>query len=267
MRTLKHPSRLLIMLAVAACASSACASSGGGGGSEGSPRRDANLITRDELDDVSDRSVLEVIQVLRPQWLRRTGFRNGLPSAVLDNQRYELDILETMTPLSFLSFRDRLDTASGLQSVQFRILEFRLGFKRARILESIGDEVPLRDELAAAFEARALQDALHGFLSRSGCDIPAEVLDRDVREAITGNDAVQEELLRMYRDKPDFSVMLELLTDLDEGLQEWRYRHVKLAERTIGTKIGTGGSDGIDFLKKTLFQPLFPDLWAIRSRM
>jgi len=179
----------------------------------------------------------------------------------------QVDILETMTPLSFLSFRDRLDTASGLQSVQFRILEFRLGFKRARILESISDEVPLRDELAAAFEARALQDALHGFLSRSGCDIPAEVLERDVREAITGNDAVQEELLRMYRDKPDFSVMLELLTDLDEGLQEWRYRHVKLAERTIGTKIGTGGSDGIDFLKKTLFQPLFPDLWAIRSRM
>ena len=104
-RTLKHPSRLLIMLAVAACASSACASSGGGGGSEGSPRRDANLITRDELDDVSDRSVLEVIQVLRPQWLRRTGFRSGLPSAVLDNQRYELDILETMSPDEVFSIR------------------------------------------------------------------------------------------------------------------------------------------------------------------
>jgi hypothetical protein len=104
-RTLKHPSRLLITLAVAACASSACARSGGGGGSEGSPRRDANLITRDELDDVSDRSVLEVIQVLRPQWLRRTGFRNGLPSAVLDNQRYELDILETMSPDEVFTIR------------------------------------------------------------------------------------------------------------------------------------------------------------------
>ena len=88
-----------------------------------------------------------------------------------------------------------------------------------------------------------------------------------MREAVTGNEAVQDELLRMYRDKPDFSVMLELLTDLDEGLQEWRYRHVKLAERTIGAKIGTGGSDGVQFLKKTLFQSLFPDLWAIRSRM
>ena len=95
----------------------------------------------------------------------------------------------------------------------------------------------------------------------------AEDVERDVREAVTGNEAVQDELLRMYREKPDFSVLLELLTDLDEGLQEWRYRHVKLAERTIGTKIGTGGSDGVQFLKKTLFQSLFPDLWAIRSRM
>jgi len=179
----------------------------------------------------------------------------------------QVDILETMTPLSFVSFRERLDTASGLQSVQFRILEFRLGFKRARILESIGDEVPLKDQLVAAFEAPALQDVFHQFLSRNGCDIPTEVLERDVREAITGNEAVQDELLRMYRDKPDFSVLLELLTDLDEGLQEWRYRHVKLAERTIGAKIGTGGSDGVQFLKKTLFQSLFPDLWAIRSRM
>ena len=65
----------------------------------------------------------------------------------------------------------------------------------------------------------------------------------------------------------DVSVMLELLTDIDEGIQEWRYRHVKLAERTIGAKIGTGGSDGVEFLKRTLFTPLFPDLWAIRSEM
>ena len=105
MRTLKHPSRLLITLAVAVCASSACASSGGGGGSEGSPRRDANLITRDELAAVSDRSVLEAIRILRPQWLRRTGFRNDLPSAVMDNQRYELEFLEGMSPDEVFNIR------------------------------------------------------------------------------------------------------------------------------------------------------------------
>jgi tryptophan 2,3-dioxygenase len=88
-----------------------------------------------------------------------------------------------------------------------------------------------------------------------------------VTQPIAPNAAVQEALLRVYQQQPDITVMLELLTDIDEGLQEWRYRHVKLAERTIGSKIGTGGSDGVEFLKKSLFRPMFPDLWAIRSRM
>ena len=179
----------------------------------------------------------------------------------------QVDILETMTPLSFVSFRDRLDTASGFQSVQFRIIEFRLGHKRQRILDMTPEGVPLREELAESFEKRSLLDVLNGFLSRSGCDIPGEVLERDVKEANSANEGVQRELLRMYREKPDVSVLLELLTDIDEGIQEWRYRHVKLAERTIGAKIGTGGSDGVEFLKRTLFTPLFPDLWAIRSEM
>lgn len=100
MRTTKHPSWLLITFAVAACASSGTGGDGGGGF-----RRDSNLITAEELSDVSDRSVLEAIQVLRPQWLRRSGFRNDLPSAVLDNQRYELDILETMSPDEVLWLR------------------------------------------------------------------------------------------------------------------------------------------------------------------
>ena len=179
----------------------------------------------------------------------------------------QVDILETMTPLSFVSFRDRLDTASGFQSVQFRIMEFRLGHKRQRILDMTAEGVPLRDQLVEAMEKPSLMDVLNGFLSRMGCDIPAEVLDRDVREATAPSEGVQNELLKMYRERPDVSVMLALLTDIDEGIQEWRYRHVKLAERTIGAKIGTGGSDGVEFLKRTLFTPLFPDLWAIRSEM
>jgi tryptophan 2,3-dioxygenase len=179
----------------------------------------------------------------------------------------QVDILETMTPLSFVSFRDRLDTASGFQSVQFRILEFRLGHKRARMLDAIGEGVPLRAEVEAAFAAPTLQDRFHQFLVGIGCKIPQDVLERDVTEPIVPNESVQEELLRVYRECPDVTVMLEMLTDIDEGLQEWRYRHVKLAERTIGTKIGTGGSDGVEFLKKSLFRPMFPDLWAIRAKM
>ena len=179
----------------------------------------------------------------------------------------QVDILETMTPLSFVSFRDRLDTASGFQSVQFRIIEFRLGHKRQRILDMTGKDVPLREDLERAMDQPSLMDVLNGFLARMGCDIPKEVLDRDVRDATAAHEGVQAELLKMYRERPDVSVLLELLTDIDEGIQEWRYRHVKLAERTIGAKIGTGGSDGVEFLKRTLFTPLFPDLWAIRSEM
>ena len=90
MRTLRHPSRLLITFAIAACASS------GVGDGESGPRREANLITTEELTQVLDRSIYEAIQILRPQWLRRTGFRNDLPSAVTDNQLFELTFLETM---------------------------------------------------------------------------------------------------------------------------------------------------------------------------
>ena len=108
MRITKHPSWLLITFAVAACASSG---TDGGGGF----RREANLITAEELSDVSDRSVYEAVQILRPQWLRRTGFRNDLPSAVLDNQRYELDILETMSPDEVLWLRFMSPSDAGIR--------------------------------------------------------------------------------------------------------------------------------------------------------
>ena len=78
---------------------------------------------------------------------------------------------------------------------------------------------------------------------------------------------VQEGLLRLYREQPEATILFELMLDVDEGLKEWRYRHVKLVERTIGSKHGTGGSPGVEFLKQSLFRPVFPDLWAIRFRM
>jgi tryptophan 2,3-dioxygenase len=84
---------------------------------------------------------------------------------------------------------------------------------------------------------------------------------------VVPDEALQAELLRAYQSMPDLVVLFELMLDFDEGLQEWRYRHVKVVERTIGAKQGTGGSAGVEFLKETLFRPLFADLWAIRHRM
>ncbi len=78
---------------------------------------------------------------------------------------------------------------------------------------------------------------------------------------------MQEGLLHLYRTEPDVGILLELMTDFDEGLQEWRYRHVKMVERTIGRKRGTGGSPGVEYLRESLFKPIFPDLWAIRHEL
>jgi tryptophan 2,3-dioxygenase len=90
---------------------------------------------------------------------------------------------------------------------------------------------------------------------------------KEVTTPTQANEELQNELLKLYKQRSEMITVFELMLDLDEGLQEWRYRHVKMVERTIGQKYGTGGSPGVDFLKRTLFLPLFPDLWAIRHRM
>jgi tryptophan 2,3-dioxygenase len=179
----------------------------------------------------------------------------------------QLDILETMTPLSFASFRDRLDTASGFQSVQFRELEFELGNKKERALDALEPGSAERLRLETRYRSATLMDAFYRFLDRRGLKVPEELLRRDVSQPTTPNEALQGELLRAYQQQPEMVILLELMTDFDEGLQEWRYRHVKLAERTIGAKRGTGGSAGVEFLKQSLFKPVFPDLWAIRHQM
>lgn len=178
---------------------------------------------------------------------------------VLVNQ---IDVLETMTPAEFASFRSFLANASGFQSAQFREFEFVLGVKNRIQLDWFhGDE---GERLAARYEAPTIWDAFVHLLHRQGLPIPDEVLERDVREPIVENAELQATIVSRYSDE-GFAALCETLTDLDEGVQEWRYRHVMMVRRTIGTKPGTGGSDGAAYLATTLFQPAFPDLWAVRT--
>lgn len=179
----------------------------------------------------------------------------------------QLDILETMTPMSFTSFRDRLDTASGFQSVQFREFEFMLGYKRKEMLKYHEPGSEGHKVLLARLEARTVVDHFYEFLAAWGVEIPSELTGRDLTEPNAPSEAVQEGVLQLYMREPAVGILLELMTDFDEGFQEWRYRHVMLVSRTIGEKKGTGGSLGIEFLKRSLFKPLFPDLWAIRHRL
>ncbi len=179
----------------------------------------------------------------------------------------QLDILETMTPLSFASFRDRLDTASGFQSVQFREVEFVLGYKRPEMLKYHGDGTPAREVLENRLRQRSLMDHFYGFIEKRGVAIPDRIRNKDVTESTIPDPDVQAGILRLYTEQPDVAILFEMMTDIDEGLQEWRYRHVKIAERTIGNKKGTGGSLGVEFLKRSLFRPIFPDLWAVRHEL
>jgi tryptophan 2,3-dioxygenase len=179
----------------------------------------------------------------------------------------QLDILETMTPLEFQSFRQRLEAASGFQSDQFRQLEFVLGNKSQAAIDRFAAGTRARTALERRYGKPTLWDAFLKYLSSEGYAIPAALLSRDVRACVEPSAELQETLIDLYRRDPKHGEMCERLVDLDEGLQEWRYRHVKMVQRTIGAKIGTGGSSGAQYLATTLMTPIFPDLWEIRSRL
>ncbi len=179
----------------------------------------------------------------------------------------QLDILETMTPLEFLSFRERLESASGFQSHQFRELEFVLGLKDRKTVDHFPPDSAGRQRLEARYARPTVWDAFLGYLARGGYAVPPELLERDVRRPVEPSPEVQDILIDIYRNNPLLSQLGERLVDLDEGLQEWRYRHVKMVQRTIGARRGTGGSAGVEYLATTLSKPVFPDLWAIRDKL
>lgn len=179
----------------------------------------------------------------------------------------QVDILETMTPMSFTSFRDRLERASGFQSTQFRELEFVLGYKRGGVIKYLPPDVAAGECVHRRLEESSVVDHFYDFLAHQGVTISESLRRRPAAEPNIANEQVQEGLLHLYNTRPDLVILFEVMMDFDEGFQEWRYRHVKLVERTIGSKHGTGGSPGVEFLKKSLFLPIFPDLWAIRHKM
>ena len=179
----------------------------------------------------------------------------------------QIDVLETMTPLEFLSFRDRLESGSGFQSHQFREIELALGLKDRRNVEHYPAGSAARTRLEARYARPTLWDSFLRYLAQEGCPVPPEQLGRDVTRPIEPSAALQRALVELYRTNPLATQLCERLVDLDEGLQEWRYRHVKMVQRTIGTKGGTGGSSGAEYLATTLNRPVFPDLWAIRTAL
>ena len=170
----------------------------------------------------------------------------------------QLDVLETMTPRQFASFRPELGSSSGFQSMQFRELEAVLGRRDL--------DAALDTRIDAAMRRPSVWDSLLRYLSVTGYDVPAAALERDPHEAWRADPDIDDVLQAVYADDDaPAAEVCEALVDIDEGIQEWRYRHVKMVERIIGAKMGTGGSAGADYLRSTLFRPAFPDLWAVRG--
>lgn len=185
---------------------------------------------------------------------------------ILKTMVSQIDILETMTPLEFNSFRGFLQQASGFQSVQFREMEIICGMRSSHIIKVHSDQPELQQQLIEREKESTLWESFCLFLKVHGYDveIPERVNEQGlIHEPSAKNQSV---LIEIMNEKPELAHLCELFVDYDEGLQEWRYRHVKMVERTIGTKKGTGGSDGAKYLRKTLNNPIFPDLWEIRTQ-
>lgn len=174
----------------------------------------------------------------------------------------QIDVLETMTPRQFTSFRARLDAASGFQSGQFREFEAVLGRRDAQVFRHYPEGSQARERIAAAMSRPSVYDSFLDYLRLHGYPTPTR---EDFSAPGEPSDEVRAILLRVYADDGMPALVCEQLVDLDEGVQEWRYRHVKMVERTIGDKSGTGGSPGAKYLRSTLFAPMFPDLWAVRG--
>ena len=178
----------------------------------------------------------------------------------------QLDVIETMTPVQFLAFRERLESASGFQSGQFRELEATLGRRDPRVLDAYHEGNVDHERVKAAMSRPSVYDSFLRYLAARGYEIPSEVLERDVTQPVQESEGVHAALLRVYRDDGSPAQVAERMVDFDEGFMEWRYHHVKMVERTIGGRQGTGGY-GVEYLRSTLHKPFFPDLWTVRSEL
>jgi tryptophan 2,3-dioxygenase len=178
------------------------------------------------------------------------------------------DVLSTMTPADYLAFRGALGSASGFQSYQYRLVEFRLGAKDAAMVLPHRQDPAAHAKLEAALHEPSLYDEALRILARRGLPVPKAVLERDVSQPYVSDPQVREVWLSIYRNAQAYFDLYELaeeLVDVEDWFQQWRFRHMKTVERIIGYKPGTGGSSGVGYLKTALDHAFFPELWEVRT--
>ena len=180
------------------------------------------------------------------------------------------NVLATMTPTDYSSFRHVLGTSSGFQSAQFRLIEFLLGIKDKGHLRYQPEGSTGWNELDAALRAPSLWDEANRALARAGFELPDDRLARDWTEPYAPSEAVEEAWAEVYRDTARWWPLYQLaekLVDVDDAFATWRHKHVVTVERVIGFKRGTGGTAGVPYLQSTLGKRAFPELWSLRTRL
>lgn len=179
-------------------------------------------------------------------------------------------VLSTLTPSEYLQFRDKLGSSSGFQSYQNRLIEFALGYKNAPALAVYQHQIELYEKMQKALHKPSIYDAaIHALVAR-GIHVDEEVLKRDISKNYIPNASVEEAWLKVYRNVDQYWDLYELaekLVDIGTQQQLWRFNHMSTVERIIGHKQGTGGSSGVQYLKRVVDHQFFPELWSLRTQL
>lgn len=180
------------------------------------------------------------------------------------------NVLSTLTPSDYMEFRDKLGNSSGFQSFQNRMIECAMGQKNKRILTVFRHQPSLYESMMASLNRPSIYDAAIGALAARGFSIDESILNKDWSEPYLENESVEKAWLAVYRDVHQYWDLYELaekLVDIGSQQQAWRFNHMSTVERIIGQRMGTGGSTGVNYLKKVVEQPFFPELWTLRTKL
>jgi tryptophan 2,3-dioxygenase len=191
-------------------------------------------------------------------------------SRIFGLQVHAWDVLATLTPSEYLTFRDKLGKSSGFQSHQYRMIEFILGNKNPVMVRPHAHHAARAKAVEAELVAPSLYDEALRLLVRRGFDLPPAHVERDWREPYVRSEAVERAWMAVYRDPKSYWDLYELaekLVDMEDSFRVWRFRHVTTVERIIGFKRGTGGTQGVSYLQAMLQTKLFPELWDVRTAL
>lgn len=191
-------------------------------------------------------------------------------SKIMEQLVHAWDVLATMTPPEYSAIRPYLANSSGFQSAQYRCIEFSLGNKNAAMLKPHAHHPDRLAMVEKAYQAPSLYDRSLQLLAKRGIAVPSSYLNRDWTQAYVANPEVEQAWLTVYRNPKQYFDLYQLgeeLTDLEDAFRLWRFRHVTTVERVIGFKRGSGGTSGVNYLRKMLYVVLFPEIWSLRTNL